>query len=582
MTVDVRDQLRELCAVIENEQGPITESDIEALGVPTITGGQSRSLAHSHGRQMMAAVGAAAIVLALFGGIGWLQRSNGVDAAADPSDPPVVATSTPSSTEAPASRGTLSVTVRGVMGHDGDQLAGVLYPGASLIDLDRDAIGGFSMSISGDQFTGTETVRAPDDLGVGPFPFVSDEEVDLEPGEYTLVLWVDTGLNPADRWVPINTDGQGLFGCQTVIEVGSNRQADFTVTANLSPNGWNIDCATGEALPGTESINSFQPSASMPVPTGVEDGQTVEIGLSGLRGHEGNELGVVVYEGSELTNPHEDVIGGFWSLVTSDDFTITEVVRELGPLGSGRFPFATSEALKVEPGNYTLVVWVDTGLPSDRRVPFNTDGQGLFGCQMPFEVGNDPQTQISVDAYLHPNGWNIDCRSGQVVPGTNADDGIVPPDAVEQSSMPPVTGLGAGQTVSVTVTGLSGHDGHHLAGVLYEGELTSLEDAIGGFWSPITGDDYTTTEVVREPGSLDTGRYPHVLADALVVEPGPYTLVVWVDVALNTADRWAPINTDGQGLYGCRTVFDVDDNPQTDVTVTPHLEPDGWDVSCHG
>ena len=94
--------------------------------------------------------------------------------------------------------------------------------------------------------------------------------------------------------------------------------------------------------------------------------------------------------------------------------------------------------------------------------------------------------------------------------------------------------------------------------VLYEGgELTDLDrEPVGGFWSVISGDDFTTTEVVRKPGDLGGGRFPFVSAAALTVAPGEYTLVVWVDDALNPASRWVPINTDGQGLFGCPEASD--------------------------
>ena len=44
--------------------------------------------------------------------------------------------------------------------------------------------------------------------------------------------------------MPINTDGRGLFGCQAVFDVGDDVETDVVVTANLQPDGWNVDCAT--------------------------------------------------------------------------------------------------------------------------------------------------------------------------------------------------------------------------------------------------------------------------------------------------------------------------------------------------
>jgi hypothetical protein len=120
----------------------------------------------------------------------------------------------------------------------------VLYEGGVLTDLDADALGGFWTVVEGDDFTATEVVREPGDVGVGRFPFVSDEALTVEPGMYTLVLWVDEGLSPVSRWVPINSDGRGLYGCHAVIEVGDDAQTDVVVAANLQPDGWNVACTS--------------------------------------------------------------------------------------------------------------------------------------------------------------------------------------------------------------------------------------------------------------------------------------------------------------------------------------------------
>jgi hypothetical protein len=118
----------------------------------------------------------------------------------------------------------------------------VLYAGGELTGLDRDALGGFWSVIAGDEFTTTEVLREPGDPGVGRFPFVSDEALTVEPGTYTLVVWVDDRLGAVTRWVPVNTDGMGLFGCHVVFEVGDDAQTDIAVSANLQPDGWNINC----------------------------------------------------------------------------------------------------------------------------------------------------------------------------------------------------------------------------------------------------------------------------------------------------------------------------------------------------
>jgi hypothetical protein len=197
-------------------------------------------------------------------------------------------------------------------------------------------------------------------------------------------------------------------------------------------------------------------AASMPPVSGVGDGQTVSVTVSDVTGHAGDDLAVVLYGGGKLTDLDGDVLGGFWSVISGDEFTTTEVVREPGDLGVGRFPFVTDQALTVAPGRYTLVVWVDDGLnPARDRVPVNTDGQGLFACQAVFDVGDAAQTDVAVTANLAPDGWNTDCTTGVAIPGTDAGAAVTPDDAWMpelEMSMPPVSGVGDGQTVDVTVS----------------------------------------------------------------------------------------------------------------------------------
>ena len=345
----------------------------------------------------------------------------------------------------------------------------------------------------------------------------------------------------------------------------------------------------------TTSATAPQPaSAPMSPVVGVGDGQTVSVTVSGVSGRAGDEMAGVLYEGDELTDLDADALGGFWTVVEGDDFTATEFVLEPGTVGVGRFPFVSDEALTVEPGMYTLVLWVDEGLgPVSRWVPINTytdgdvliEGTDLFGCQVVFEVGDDAQTDVAVEAGLHHNGWNVDCATGVAIPGTDAAAAVAPDDMWMpelEMSMPPVVGVGDGQTVRVTVSRVSGHGGDELAGVLYGGgELTDLDaDAVGGFWSVVSGDDFTATEVVREPGVVGVGRFPFVSDEALTVTPGVYTLVVWVDDGLGPVSRWVPINTDNRGLFGCQVVFEVGDDAQTEVVVAAELQPDGWNINC--
>jgi hypothetical protein len=203
---------------------------------------------------------------------------------------------------------------------------------------------------------------------------------------------------------------------------------------------------------------------------------------------------------------------------------------------------------------------------------------GLYGCQTVLEIGTDTQTDVTVIANLEPDGWNINCTTGVATPGTDSAAAVAPP----RPSMRPVSGVGDGQTVSVTVSDISGHAGDHLAGILYPGgDLPDLDrDAIGGFWSILEGNNATTTEIVRQPGEPGWEPFPFVTDKALTIDPGTYTLVIWVDDGLSPVSRWVPVNTDGRGLYGCQTVLEIGTDTQTDVTVIANLQPDGWNINC--
>jgi len=50
-----------------------------------------------------------------------------------------------------------------------------------------------------------------------------------------------------------------------VFEVGDDAQTDVVVAANLEPDGWNVACATGVAIPGTDSASPVAPSMTSSV-----------------------------------------------------------------------------------------------------------------------------------------------------------------------------------------------------------------------------------------------------------------------------------------------------------------------------
>jgi hypothetical protein len=132
-----------------------------------------------------------------------------------------------------AALGTVEVTVRGLEGALGGQIAGVLIPGSTGTPVDS-SIGGFAADIDTDPFATTQLIREPSEAFVGPFPYVSDAPLKVEPGVYTLSLWwrPDDPLLPYSRWVPAAQDG--LAGCATVIEVPEGGSADVTITGDFT------------------------------------------------------------------------------------------------------------------------------------------------------------------------------------------------------------------------------------------------------------------------------------------------------------------------------------------------------------
>ena len=207
----------------------------------------------------IAALASAAVILVVVGGAALLFGTNDTDVGGTAASTAAVVS--------PPSVQTLSVTVSGVSGRMGDEFAAVLYEGDDLSNLDREALGGFWAVISSDDQSLTEVVRQPGEFHEERFPYVSDAALTVEPGTYTLVLWVDETLTPVSRWVPINsyvpgdplTEGMDLYGCHMVFDVGDDQQTEVVVPANLHHNGWNVDCVTGVAIPGTDAAAAVNP-----------------------------------------------------------------------------------------------------------------------------------------------------------------------------------------------------------------------------------------------------------------------------------------------------------------------------------
>ena len=205
------------------------------------------------------AAGAAVAVFILIGGVVWLLGGTGSDVIEEPmpTGSSTTATSAPATTTIPETGvpvGSIEVTVEGIEGRSGGQLAGVLFEGEGTLDPDERAIGGFAVMVDSDPFTATElvrtlVVRTPRARGSGPekglFPDVTEEILVAEPGTYTVMLWLDDiTIGYYSRWVPAM--GHNLEGCEVVFEVEEGQGAALTVTGGFADvsNWWGKRCTT--------------------------------------------------------------------------------------------------------------------------------------------------------------------------------------------------------------------------------------------------------------------------------------------------------------------------------------------------
>jgi hypothetical protein len=138
------------------------------------------------------------------------------------------------------------------------------------------------------------------------------------------------------------------------------------------------------------------------------------------------------------------------------------------------------------------------------------------------------------------------------------------------------TSLTATSTVTVTVTNVENAVGYDMAGVLYKGDDTLTANAVGGFGATVDADPFATTQVVRAP-QYDPGVFPEdfdrnddwpiVTDEPVMLEPGTYTLQLWLGEPPLCCyiDPFLP--ADSPSLSGCTTVFAVKEDDQVNITV---------------
>lgn len=160
-----------------------------------------------------------------------------------------------------ANRSSVEVTVVGIRGYRGGDLAGVVHEAS-----DGTVVGGFSASVGSDDFTTTKVVRNPggaDDAWGATWPSLTEEAALLTPGEYVVMLWLDTGLGGYTPWLPLNTDGRGLAGCVHRFEVTDDDTTEVVVSGDVSATGYVGVCGTAAVGNGDEETSADDAAADV-------------------------------------------------------------------------------------------------------------------------------------------------------------------------------------------------------------------------------------------------------------------------------------------------------------------------------
>jgi len=128
-----------------------------------------------------------------------------------------------------APEGTVTVTVSGLEDAAGKQLVGFLFEGPATMSY-REGIGVFGIDIDTDAFSTSQVMRRPDEYFGKPFPYVSDDILTVQPGTYTIHLWLAPALSPYNRWVPADTED--LTGCIVGFDVEEGHGATVMVDSS--------------------------------------------------------------------------------------------------------------------------------------------------------------------------------------------------------------------------------------------------------------------------------------------------------------------------------------------------------------
>ena len=262
MSRDLLHQLDAYFAEIDERQGPVTVDQVTDVMDRVRELPAPAPLMVRQRPKVWVAAAAAVVVAAAVGVVPLIVGSQDTDTPSGTEPPtstaatpvPTTAATAPDPTQATMpTGGSIEVTVEGIEGRSGGQLAGVLFDGEGTLYPDSRAIGGFAVRVDSDPFTATELVRTPvqrpDERTRGGltserplFPDVTEEVLVVEPGTYTVMLWLDDiTIGFYSRWVPAM--GRNLDGCEVVFQVEEGQAAALTVTGGFG-DSWGKRCTT--------------------------------------------------------------------------------------------------------------------------------------------------------------------------------------------------------------------------------------------------------------------------------------------------------------------------------------------------
>ena len=273
MSRDLLHQLDAYFSEVDERQGPVTVDQVTNVMDRVRELPAPAPLRVRQRPKVWVAAAAAVMVVAAVGVVPLIVGSQDTDTPSG-TEPPVSTAATPVPTTAATAPyptqatmptgGSIEVTVEGIEGRSGGHLAGVLFDGEGTLHPDERAIGGFAVRVDSDPFTATELVRTPVQWPGGRagggltserplFPDVTEEVLVVEPGTYTVMLWLaDTTISFYSRWVPA-LGPRNLVGCEVVFQVEEGQAASLTVTGGFG-DSWGKRCTTAPYPSPTPTI----------------------------------------------------------------------------------------------------------------------------------------------------------------------------------------------------------------------------------------------------------------------------------------------------------------------------------------